>query len=223
MPVGDNRAHNRAQSSLTLCVKVQHAGSILPAGWPSTCQSLRRLLSGDLRRQLLLFCLRAQRSCLDILRVRLGFLKFQYTTGHQRSIAGSSQGLGEYATNEICRSQAEAVFFCTQQLVRAAEELFVCYGYDHPRQYPLAEPTPEEDALQRREVCARHPQLCPDFPPPVETVDHPTVLNELQNQDKADMQATPEPMSNFEVGTEQWRTDLSDVVLPTPAYDSDSD
>ena len=60
------------------------------------------------------------------------------------------------------------------------------------------------------------------------------------------MQAMPAAMSNFEVplaqpiglvrrvrhphafvmvevGTEQWRTDLSDVVLPTPAYDSDSD
>ena len=32
---------------------------------------------------------------------------------------------------------------------------------------------------------SRHPQLCPDFPPPVETVDHPTVSNELHSQDKA--------------------------------------
>eukprot|EP00439_Symbiodinium_sp_Y106_P043846 s4209_g5.t1 len=70
---------------------------------------------------------------------------------------------------------------------------------------------------------SRHPQLCPDFPPPVETVDHPTVSNELHSQDKAEMQAIPAAISNFEVGTEQWRTDLSDVVLPTPAYDSDSD
>ena len=39
--------------------------------------------------------------------------------------------------------------------------------------------------------------------------------------------ATRSPLSHafvmVEVGTEQWRTDLSDVVLPTPAYDSDSD
>ena len=26
-----------------------------------------------------------------------------------------------------------------------------------------------------------------------------------------------------QVGTEEWRNDLSDVVLPTPEYDSDSD
>ncbi|CAE7441046.1 unnamed protein product [Symbiodinium sp. KB8] len=133
---------------------------------------------------------------------------------------------GEYNTLALYCLRAglpPAVFFCTQQLVRAGSELFVCYGYDHPRQYPFAEPTPEADALQRREICARHPQLCPDFPPPVETVDHPTVSNELRSQDKAEMQAMPAAMSNFEVGTEQWRTDLSDVVLPTPAYDSDSD
>mmetsp|Transcript_35070 Transcript_35070/g.72074 ORF Transcript_35070/g.72074 Transcript_35070/m.72074 type:complete len:245 (+) Transcript_35070:37-771(+) len=133
---------------------------------------------------------------------------------------------GEYNTLALYCLRAglpPAVFFCTQQLVRAGSELFVCYGYDHPRQYALAEPTPEADALKRREVCTRHPQLCPDFPPPVETVDHPTVSNELHSQDKAEMQAIPAAISNFEVGTEQWRTDLSDVVLPTPAYDSDSD
>ena len=100
-------------------MKVQHACPVLPTGWTSTCQSLTRLLSGDLRRQFSSFCLRGSRVLRRHLEGLLGSFKLKYTTGHPRSIAGSSQGLGEYATNEMCGSQAEAVFFCTQQLVRA--------------------------------------------------------------------------------------------------------
>lgn len=90
-----------------------------------------------------------------------------------------------------------AVYFCTREAINKGSELFVCYGYDHPREYPWAQPEVELDMEQRLEISERHPQLSPDFPPKEDMV-------ERQDEALPKSQWDLEPKcSEFEVGTEE--------------------
>eukprot|EP00913_Durusdinium_trenchii_P032890 g30789.t1 len=54
-----------------------------------------------------------------------------------------------------CADQDPAVYFCTRERVPKGSELFVCYGYDHPREYPWADPDIDLDTHQRQQICQR--------------------------------------------------------------------
>ncbi|CAK9065728.1 unnamed protein product [Durusdinium trenchii] len=115
-----------------------------------------------------------------------------------------------------CADQDPAVYFCTRERVPKGSELFVCYGYDHPREYPWADPDIDLDTHQRQQICQRHPHLSPEFPPKDPLVQRP--------QDVVEEVVRKEPVeSHFEVGTDAWRTDFSDVVLDAPVYETDSE
>mmetsp|Transcript_21148 Transcript_21148/g.45868 ORF Transcript_21148/g.45868 Transcript_21148/m.45868 type:complete len:227 (+) Transcript_21148:242-922(+) len=117
--------------------------------------------------------------------------------------------------------EQQKVYFVTSRQIEAGEELFICYGYDFTREYPIADPDPERDAALRAAVCEKHEVLRPEFPLPesaVETaVGGAAVDLVFTSRDEKDDEGAPK------VGTEEWKTDFSDVTLPMPTYDSDSD
>ncbi|CAK9087093.1 unnamed protein product [Durusdinium trenchii] len=99
-----------------------------------------------------------------------------------------------------CADQDPAVYFCTRERVPKGS----------------ADPDIDLDTHQRQQICQRHPHLSPEFPPKDPLVQRP--------QDVVEEVVRKEPVeSHFEVGTDAWRTDFSDVVLDAPVYETDSE
>merc|ERR1712039_739811 len=123
------------------------------------------------------------------------------------------------------------VFFVTRDKpIEKGDELFVCYGYDYDRLYAVLEPDVVEDARLREEIHVRHPTLLTEFP--LGSIDASAALANTVSADVQEFEASQGASLNdstdvcaivHEVGTEEWRKDLSDVALPVPTYDSDSD